>query len=162
MKQFPKVRTEKLIVREFRDELLVYDKKLHRAHCLNRTAALVWKRCDGRTPVAEITRRLGKELEGEAVVDDRVVWYALKQFERDHLLEEKLDIPEAILALMRGGVGRRRILRVLGLTALVALPLVTSMASPDAGSATSCLGPGASCTTGVQCCNGLCNSGTCN
>jgi hypothetical protein len=105
---------------------------------------------------------LGNEMEGEAAVDERLVWYALKQFQRDHLLEEKLDIPEAVLTSMRGGVGRRRMLRVLGLTALVALPLVTSMASPDAGSATSCLGPGASCSTSVQCCNGLCNSGTCN
>ena len=165
MKQFPKVRTEKLIVQGFKDELLVYDKKRHKAHCLNRTAALVWKHCDGRTSVPEISNRLGREIEGRAVVDERLVWYALKQFQRDHLLEEKLEIPEAILASVGGGVSRRQIIRVLGLSAFVVLPLVTSMASPNAGDAVSCLGPGAACSTAVQCCNGLCNgapSGTCN
>jgi hypothetical protein len=162
MKQFPKVRKEKLIVQQFKDELLVYDKQSHKAHCLNGTAALVWKRCDGRTSVTEISRRLGKEMEGEAVVDERLVWYALKQFERDHLLEEKLDIPARMMASVGAGINRRRMIKVLGLAAVVAVPLVTSMAAPHAGDAVSCLGPGATCTTSVQCCNGLCNGGTCN
>lgn len=162
MKQFPKARKEKLIVQGFKDELLIYDKERHEAHCLNRTAALVWKHCDGRTSVAEISRRLGEEIEGEAAVDERLVWYALKQFKRDHLLEEKLDIPTIMLASAGRGVTRRQVIQALGLTAVVALPLVTSMAAPDAGQAASCLGPGAACTSSVQCCNGLCNSGTCN
>ena len=29
------------------DELLVYDARTHRGHCLNQTAAAVWKACDG-------------------------------------------------------------------------------------------------------------------
>jgi hypothetical protein len=161
MNQFPKVRKEKLIVQGFKDELLVYDKKRHKAHCLNRTAALVWKHCDGRTSVTEISQQLGKEMVGEAV-DERLGWYALKQFERDHLLEEKLDIPARMMASVGAGISRRQVIKVLGLTALVALPLVTSMAAPHAGDAVSCLGPGATCTTSVQCCNGLCNGGTCN
>ena len=98
MKQFPKARKEKLIVQGFKDELLIYDKERHEAHCLNRTAALVWKHCDGRTSVAEISRRLGEEIEGEAAMDERLVWYALKQFKRDHLLEERLDIPAGMPA----------------------------------------------------------------
>jgi hypothetical protein len=43
----PQARTEGLTVRELAEETLVYDKERHKAHCLNRTAACVWKHCDG-------------------------------------------------------------------------------------------------------------------
>ncbi len=161
MKQFPKVRTEKLIVQEFKDELLVYDKERHEAHCLNRAAALVWKHCDGSTSVAEISRQLAKEMEGEAVVDERLVWYALKQFKRDHLLEEKLDIPAGMLPSLNGGVNRRQMIRVLGLTAVVALPLVTSMVAPTAAQAATCLSANSPCVASAQCCSGVCTSNAC-
>src|SRR6266536_4274689 len=62
MQNFPKARKAELIVREFADELLVYDKKRHEAHCLNRTAAVIWKHCDGRTSVAEIAQHLAHEI----------------------------------------------------------------------------------------------------
>ena len=39
----PRARTEGLVVTELPDELLVYDLERHRAHCLNPTAALVFK-----------------------------------------------------------------------------------------------------------------------
>src|SRR5712691_10027942 len=120
MKTFPKARKEKLVIREFADELLVYDKERHEAHCLNRTAALVWKQCDGRTSVAEISCRLAEELPG-VQVDERIVWYALNQFKRDHLLEEKVEVPAGML--MNGGLNRRQVMRALGLT-IVALPVV--------------------------------------
>jgi hypothetical protein len=160
MKTFPKVRKEKLIVREFADELFVYDKERHEAHCLNRTAALVWKQCDGRTSVKEISRRLATEIpgDGRTRADERLVWYALNQFERDHLLEEKLEAPAGVL--MNSGLSRRQVMRVLGLT-IVALPLVTSMIAPTPAQAATCLSPGAACTTSAQCCNGLCNAGVC-
>jgi Coenzyme PQQ synthesis protein D (PqqD) len=153
MKMFPKARQEKLVVREFADELLVYDKERHEAHCLNRTAALVWKHCDGRTSVAEISRRLANEMAGGAPVDERLVWYALNQFKRDHLLEEKLEVPAGML--MNGGLNRRQVMRVLGIS-IVALPLVTSLIAPTPAQAATCLAPGAACTSGTQCCNGVC------
>jgi hypothetical protein len=160
MKTFPKARKEKLIVREFADELFVYDKERHEAHCLNRTAALVWKHCDGRTSVKEISRRLATEIpgDGQTPVDERLVWYALNQFERDHLLDEKLEVPAGVL--MNSGLSRRQVMRALGLT-IVALPLVTSMIAPTSAEAASCLSPGAACTTSAQCCSGLCNNGVC-
>ena len=48
----PAARTSGLVVRELAEETLVYDEERHRAHCLNRTAALVWRHCDGKTPVS--------------------------------------------------------------------------------------------------------------
>ncbi len=162
MQTFPKARRAKLIVREFADELLVYDKMRHEAHCLNRTAAVIWRHCDGRTSIAEISRRLGDEMGENGPVDERVVWHALNQFRRDHLLEETIEIPSGILAPLKAGVNRRQAIRALGITAVVALPLVTSMVAPTPAQAVSCLGPGSACTTSAQCCNGSCTTGTCN
>jgi hypothetical protein len=61
------------------DELLVYDLRSHQAHCLNQTAAFVWKRYDGRTGVTELAAMLSENL-GAAISDD-VVWLALEQLE---------------------------------------------------------------------------------
>ena len=85
MQNKPQTRQEGLIVRELDGEILIYDSRNNKAHCLNETAAKVWKQCDGRKAVAEIRRSVSRELGSE--IDERIVWYALKQFGRDHLLE---------------------------------------------------------------------------
>ena len=61
MKRFPpaplpRMREQGLVVDDLPDEVLVYDLDRHQAHCLNRTAALVWRHCDGQTTVKEIAR----------------------------------------------------------------------------------------------------------
>ncbi len=43
----PVARHKNLIVKELPDETLIYDLDSDKAHCLNQTAALVWKNCDG-------------------------------------------------------------------------------------------------------------------
>ena len=58
----PQVRKDGLVVKELPEEMLVYDLERHRAHCLNQTAALVWKHCDGQTSAKEIATLLKKEL----------------------------------------------------------------------------------------------------
>ena len=81
----PKRRTEGVIESELPDELLVYDLERHRAHALNRTAALVWKACDGRRTVGEIANVIGREL--GRPVDERLVRLALRQLGERWLLE---------------------------------------------------------------------------
>jgi len=155
MQTFPKVRKEKLVVRELAGEILVYDKQRQKAHCLNQTAALVWRHCDGRTPVEEIGRRVADAMPGENAVDERLVWYALAQFKRDHLLEE-MEVPAEVLA-KTAGLNRRTAIRALGLTAIVAIPVVTSMIAPTAAQAATCRAPGGACSASAQCCSGLCS-----
>ena len=46
--RLPHARTDNLVIRELDDETLVYDMERDEAHCLNQTAALVWKQCDGK------------------------------------------------------------------------------------------------------------------
>lgn len=156
MQNKPQTRQEGLIVRELDGEILIYDSKSNRAHCLNETAALVWKHCDGGKTAAEITKSLSFDLGTE--LDERVVWFALKQFGRDHLLEEKLTLPPAYVA---ASLTRREMVRTLGLAAMVAVPLVTSIVAPTAVQAATCLQQGQPCSTPSQCCSGICSGGTC-
>ena len=155
MQNRPRKRQGGLIVQELDNEILIYDTDKNKAHCLNETAALVWKQCDGRKTPLEISRALSSQL--GTTIDERVVWFALKQLGRDHLLEEVLTPP----AVFTAGLNRREMVRVLGLAAVVAIPLVTSIVAPTPAQAATCLPFGAACTSSAQCCSGLCSSGAC-
>ena len=123
----PQARTEEIVVQELHDETLVYDLNTHKAHCLNQTASLVWKGCDGKRSAAEIAKLLAKQSGGP--ISEAVVWLALRQLGERHLLAEKLTPPAALAK-----VSRREVARKLGLAA-VALPLVTSVLAPTAAQA---------------------------
>jgi hypothetical protein len=145
----PKMRKEKLIIDELPDEVLVYDLDRHKAHCLNQTAAMVWRRCDGKTQPAEIARRLQSELDQPFNVE--MVWLALRQLNKINLLAEPVGLPPKL-----AGMNRREMVRTLGLAAVVAVPLVTSIVSPTAVQASTCTPSGVACTTSAQCCSKLC------
>ena len=151
MQKIPRRRQDGIIIRELESEILIYDTKNNKAHCLNDTAARIWKLCDGSTTSEEIRSTLTGQL--GTTVDDKVVWFALKQFGRNELLEEALPLPPAYLA---SGLSRRDMVRVLGLAAVVAVPLVTSIVAPTAVQAATCLPSGSACTSSAQCCSGLC------
>ena len=150
----PRARKDDLIVKEMPDEVLVYDLVRDKAHCLNRTAALVWNYCDGRTSVAKMTGRLGKKL--QAPVDERLVWLALDQLSKNHLLDERIQ-PPAVMA----GINRRQMIRALGVAAVVAVPVVTSIVAPIPAQAATCVPVGSACTTSAECCSGNCSGSLC-
>ena len=125
----PHARKEGLIFQEFSDETLVYDLKRHRAHCLNQISTLVWRHCDGQTTVAEIAMLLQNELKIPA--DEEVVWLALEQLGRSHLLEERMT-PPVHMTLSRREL-MRKLARIGGLSIL--LPVVTSIVAPTAAQA---------------------------
>ncbi|HWT03886.1 MAG TPA: PqqD family protein [Pyrinomonadaceae bacterium] len=150
----PLARTDRLVVQELPDEVLVYDLERHKAHCLNKTSAMVWERCDGRTTVAEMTRRLGREL--SAPVDDDVVWLALAQLRRFHLLEEG----SGSAGLLK--ISRRDLVRKY-LPAALTVPLILSVPAPTPAQAASrCAGPCEPCDFSTNpCCDGLSCDGIC-
>jgi hypothetical protein len=155
METFPRARRNKLVVQELPDEVLVYDQERDKAHCLNQTAAQVWKQCDGQTDVASIASRLGKEL--QAPVDERMVWFAVDQLGRDNLLEETVMAP-AFMA----GMTRRQMVRAMGFAAAIAVPVITSIVAPTTAQAVSCLANGQACPGGATtCCSNICTAGTC-
>jgi hypothetical protein len=155
----PKARTERLTVSELADETLVYDHDRQRAHCLNATAALVWRHCDGQTSVEQLAALLPQGEGAEAVVR-----LALDQLSRRGLLVEKV-------APLTGQarVSRREALKKL-VVAAVALPAVMTIVAPKAWAGfsqlpTSCQGlnNGAACFNGASastCCGGTCISST--
>lgn len=157
MRKMPKARKRGLVVQEMPNEILIYDEDRAKAHCLNQTAARVWKYCDGKTTIAAACRYLSRDF-GEPV-DEKLVWYAIHQFSRDHLLEDQIERP----TFMTSTMNRRNMVVRLGLIA-VAVPLVTSIIAPTAvraGGSSSCLPPGQPCTASAQCCSLLCSGGVC-
>jgi hypothetical protein len=111
------------------DELVVYDLEGHRAHCLNQSAAFVWKHCDGQTNVADLTALLTEELGEE--INDEVVWLALDQLSKLKLLEEHINRPPDAIRLSRRAAVKR-----LGMAAAL-LPLVISITAPTPAQAQS-------------------------
>lgn len=152
----PSARTGQLVVQELPDEVLVYDLARHKAHCLNKASAIVWKHCDGKMTIAEVKRVLEKEL--ATLVDDDVVWLALSQLRRFHLLEEE---SRTILGMK---VTRRDLVRKY-LPAALVLPLILSVPAPTAAQAGSdpCAATtgrpnGCPCTTFTECQSNCCTN----
>jgi hypothetical protein len=154
-KQFaPKARKEGLVIQQLADEVLVYDQERFKAHCLNHTAALVWKHCDGKKTASEIAQALRHE--AASPVDEELVWLALSQLGKSRLLTEQVMMSEG-----QPGISRREVMRRVGIAAAVALPVVTSIVAPRAAQAINCKTSGQPCTTGPQCCSTVCNAGFC-
>lgn len=138
-----------LTIRELAEETLIYDKERHAMHCLNRTSALVWKRCDGRHDVAALAAVISRELQLSAGDADAAVRLALEQLSRRHLLQEAVAP-----AAEEERLSRRAALRKLAKAAAVALPLVMTLKSPSIAWAG---GPaGAICRTPLDCESGIC------
>jgi hypothetical protein len=161
----PRARTEGLVINDLTDEVLVYDLKRDKAHCLNQTAAAVWKLCDGQRTAAEIALAISRqtadgrrqELEpgGRHVMTQQMVWLALEQLGRDHLLEERMKWPAAIPHL-----SRREVMR-LGLGAAIAVPIIVSISAPLPAQAGTCKAKNANCSTGAECCSKACVANKC-
>jgi hypothetical protein len=147
----PRARKKGLIIETLDDELLVYDLKTDHAHCLNPTATLIWRYCDGKTPVSSMTRKLSAAL-GKKASDD-IVQLALLRLRAARLIEAE---PRSA---KKPTYNRRELLRNIGKAAAIALPAVASIVAPTAAQAASCV-PSAWCTTalanrkydGVCCC----------
>jgi hypothetical protein len=147
----PQAIQDALIVKEVVDETLVYDRRRHQAHCLNRTAALVWSYCDGRTSAAEMASRLGAEL--AAPVDEAVVWLALERLRKAHLLQDGDGSPAA-----GGRRPRRDLLQRLGAAGLaIGLPTVMTIAAPTAAEAATAISDAACAARHPPCGNVPCS-----
>jgi hypothetical protein len=158
----PRARKEGILVQDLTGELLIYDLDRHAAHCLNESAALIWKRCDGRTSIAELARVLEQ---ADAPASEEVIWMAVSDLRKRHLLADASALPKRVSKL-----SRREMIRRVGIAAAVGLPLVTSIIAPSAMQAascscmpptTTCCASGCPCTISTMCCSGICSSGKC-
>jgi hypothetical protein len=142
----PVARKERLLVEDVGQEVVVYDQDSDQAHTLNRSAALVWRNCDGATTVAQMAAVLAAELGVPA--NEEIVWLALDRLDRAGLLAER--------PARRPGraTSRREAMRRLGAgaaMAMLALPAVATITAPlpaQAASRAPCLKLGERCNPG--------------
>ena len=147
--QFPAARTSGLVVQEMPDEVLVYDLNTNKAHCLNQTAAKVWKACDGKTSVSEIAAHFGKG------ANEDLVWLAIDQLNENNLLEGEVRTKFK-------GQSRREVIKKIGLASMVAVPVIASLVAPQnalAAGSCNCVNP-THCAVGPN--TGHCPATTCN
>ncbi|HET8675969.1 MAG TPA: PqqD family protein [Blastocatellia bacterium] len=140
----PLARKDGLLVRAVNEEMLVYDLERHKAHCLNRTAALVWGHCDGKATVADVARLVGKKI--GTPPDEETIRNALSQLDRAGLLQGRLTRADNARRL-----SRRQAVRSLSVAAAAAVPIVTTIVAPHAAEAGTCTPAGETCT-GLPCC----------
>ncbi len=157
----PVARKADLVIQELQDEILVFDTKTNKAHCLNDTASTVWRFCDGKNSVSDINDLI--EIQTGAKVPESLVWLALDQLSEKELLEDKV---EGISA----GQNRRQVLKKIGLASMVALPIVASLTVPTAALAVACSGvvttcvgcaDGTPCDVDMDTVVGMCLAGAC-
>lgn len=150
----PSARKEGLVIQEANDEILIYDLKTNKAHCLNQTAAFVWRTCDGNTPISQIAETFSRNV-GSRVPPD-MIWLAIEQ------LNERSLLAENITSKLNQQT-RREAIKKIGLSLAVALPVIATLTAPTSVmAASSCRCPGGQspeCTTQVGC-GSTCNTTT--
>lgn len=138
--QCPIARKTGLVVQEVPDEVLVYDLESNKAHCLNSTAAMVWRSCDGNNSVAEIAKLVTSQAGGK--VSEDFVWLAIDQLSENKLLEKDVSVNFH-------GQSRREAIKKIGLASVIAVPVIASLVAPQSAlAAVSC-----SCNTPSSCGN---------
>jgi hypothetical protein len=155
----PVARREGLLLRELPEELLVYDRATHRAHCLNRTAAAVFRRADGSRTVDDLAALLspGDRESGQAMAGE-----ALARLADAGLLEAGAEAT--------GQLSRRDVVRRVGIGAALLLPAVASIVAPTPAEAAAtctddCIGKadGTPCSCfGADPCTATCVSDACS
>ena len=147
--RMPKARSENLIIKELPDETVVYDLLTDKAHCLNETAARVWRNCDGTLTISELCEAL--ELETNQPVPADLIWLALDQLEKFNLIENTAWRPPLLQ-----GINRRDLIRRVGI-ATIALPLIVSISASPAHAQASLFPPGQCCGNPNDCASNNCS-----
>jgi Coenzyme PQQ synthesis protein D (PqqD) len=125
MKQRPKSRQKDLVIQEMDNEILVYDLSSHRAFCLNEASALVWQACDGKNSISEIAQVVSRTLKSD--INEDFVWVAVDRLKKEKLISNGEDITSPF-----SGLSRREVIKKIGFSTMVALPVVSSLVAPSA------------------------------
>lgn len=154
--QRPEARKSGLVIQDLPEEILVYDLKTNKAHCLNQTAAVVWKLCDGNNSVTEISQLYSRQAGNQ--INEDLIWLAI-----DQLNENKLLVTEVNSEFH--GESRRSVIKKIGMAAVIALPVVASLAAPTSvlaiASCAGCTGTGPNAQCQAANCPPNCAGGTC-
>ena len=120
--QLPISRTENIVIQEANNELLIYDLLTNQAFCLNETSALVFNGCNGKTTIEELNQ--------QTKLTDNIIFLALDELKNHNLLIGQYHSPFA-------GMSRREAVKKVGLSTMLALPVIMSIVAPVAAQANS-------------------------
>ena len=135
----PVARTANILITEVDNEVMIYDRERDACHCLNPIATKVYYYADGRNTVDDIVTFLEQELELSEDLDIRgLVWLALEELERCHLLKEYLrePLPDVLEMSRRKVLGKTT--KLAGAAAIgVLFPMIQSVIAPKLSMAAS-------------------------
>jgi hypothetical protein len=142
----PKRRECDLVIENLKDEILVYDERSAKIHCLNGGTAVVFRHCDGRTSISKMAEMLcpDPKASSEAYL---AVGLALAELGR---LDLVCNIPDRLEEM--GRTSRRDFALKFG-TAVGLVPAVMSVMAPSVAMAASCGNENQICCSGDTPCN---------
>jgi hypothetical protein len=138
----PKARKSELVIQELDNEILIYDLQTDKVFSLNETSALVWELATGDRNVTEIAQIVSQKL--NFPTNEDLIWLALEQLKKENLIEENSVESSPFI-----GMKRREIIKKVGLSTLLTLPLIVSLTTPTAaqsGSSSVCSPVSCNCT----------------
>lgn len=145
--KMPKRRHRHLIFETIGEELLIFDRANHRAHCLNSTAAFVWSHCDGKGTIALTGARLAANASDHG---ERIVRDALVRLSEADLLVGQWPSSGDPQRFSRRDFARK------AMVAGVLVPTVMTIVVPTAALAASRMPNGSPCNTNADCISGCC------
>lgn len=140
----PNAKINDIVTQNCADELVIYNLITNKAYCLNNPLAEVWQLCDGQRDISIISAELSKKT-GMSVTED-YVWLCLNELQTKGLV----SLPDSKTLLTNSN--RRKLIKQVGLTTAVALPMLTLLVAPKASNAAS---------NGGTCNPALCDSNCC-
>jgi hypothetical protein len=118
----PKARTTDIIEQEVGNELMIYDLRINNAYNLNETSKNVYKACDGKTTFDDFKSRYK--------YTDDLIHFAIDQLSANNLIENYKSVHFA-------GINRRDVIKKVGLSSMIALPMIAGIIAPSAANAAS-------------------------
>lgn len=128
--KLPTARTIEIIQQEADKELLVYDLRNDKALMLNETSKNVFQACDGEASF--------EDLKHQYQYTDDLINLTIDELRKNNLMKDNYSSSFS-------GIDRRDLIRKIGLSTMIALPVILSLTAPKSANAAS---PGAvACST---------------
>lgn len=129
-----RIEDDRIAVQNVETETLLYDERSHKAWCLNRSSACIWRLCDGQNTVSQIAVSATAQL--ETAVSEEIVLLTLAELSEKKLLRDDYN------ELLPAGMTRRQMISRAGLTAAALLPVIAALTAPRAHAAGGSVGTG--------------------
>jgi len=125
---------DRITIQDVETETLIYDERSHKAWCLNRSSASIWRLCNGQHTIAQIAAMAAVDM-GSQVNEDLVL------LTLEELLQKELLDPQTAEFLPQG-LSRRQMIGRAGLAAAALLPVIAVLTAPPASAQSGSVGTG--------------------